>query len=386
MKRIIFIISLSIFVASPVFATTIIPIQLKPSLFENISTKIQICKLDVFCYFKKNLGTTISTITGTETVSYALKTTTNNNFTALNNGKVETSTTTMYLITSLPNLATAPNLATIGTITTGIWNATAIPVNKGGTGSTSPSLYQVMLGNGSNGLTVASSTGTTGQYLVSNGTGAYPSWQTSAIDQTLDYNLTGSKVRIKNLSASSTAANPITLNGLDYSTPSVRAASSTVLTENGAGVLTWIAPNPTVLLNDGTINSAQFATTTLMIPAGTMGVNDSLEITMITNIINGSGSVKAQLIQIGTGSASTTVAAIFGNAITSKINTTIFNNNSLSAQGFVSSQGDNSVPFSVFGGLATLNTANQFYISFSNAQSGAAVTGITGLRVLLYRK
>jgi len=47
------------------------------------------------------------------------------------------------------NITSIPNLATIGTITTGIWNATAIATSKGGTG--------------------LSSVGSSGQILVSNG-------------------------------------------------------------------------------------------------------------------------------------------------------------------------------------------------------------------------
>ena len=48
------------------------------------------------------------------------------------------------------NITSIPNLATIGTITTGIWNATAIGVTKGGTGLSSPgSSGQIMVSNGS---------------------------------------------------------------------------------------------------------------------------------------------------------------------------------------------------------------------------------------------
>jgi hypothetical protein len=47
------------------------------------------------------------------------------------------------------NITSIPNLATIGTITTGVWNATAIATAKGGTG--------------------LSSVGSSGQILVSNG-------------------------------------------------------------------------------------------------------------------------------------------------------------------------------------------------------------------------
>src|SRR3990167_8125952 len=108
-------------------------------------------------------------------------TTYNNNL----NKSLEVGTTTVQSITSLPNLAT------IGTITSGTWNATAISVSKGGTGTTSPSPYLVLLGDGQYGITHASTTGTAGQVFVSNGAGVYHSWQSGTVDQTLSYNLTG---------------------------------------------------------------------------------------------------------------------------------------------------------------------------------------------------
>ena len=135
------------------------------------------------------LGTSVTTIEATDTLKNS-RTTINDNFTALNSGKIEISTTT------LPNITTLVNLSSIGTITTGIWSSTAIGVSKGGTGLTSPTLYYVPIGNGSSGFTFASSTGTTGQFLTSNGTGAYPSWQSSTVDQTADYTWTGTHTGI----------------------------------------------------------------------------------------------------------------------------------------------------------------------------------------------
>src|SRR3990167_10071026 len=92
-----------------------------------------------------------------------------------NNTILENVLNTIIGTTTITTLTTASSLATVGTITSGTWNATAIAVNKGGTGTTSPSVWMVMLGNGANGLTMASSTGTTGQFLTSNGAGPYPS-------------------------------------------------------------------------------------------------------------------------------------------------------------------------------------------------------------------
>lgn len=147
-------------------------------------------------------GTTLTTIQSTDTLS-ASRTTLNNNFTALNNGKIEVSTTT------LPLLATTLSLSSVGTITTGVWNGTVIGGAYGGTGLASPTSYLVILGNGTAGLTVASSTGTTGQFLTSNGAGAYPSWQTSAVDVAIGYKWTGFHSFTGGLQASSSANNLI---------------------------------------------------------------------------------------------------------------------------------------------------------------------------------
>lgn len=123
-----------------------------------------------------NIGTSVTTILGTDTISGS-RTTINNNFTALNNGKVEVSTTSMTQLTG------------IGTITTGTWNATAIAVNKGGTGTTTPTANMVMIGNGASGFKVIG-TGVSAQALISNGSGSDPSWQSVITDQTQAYNWT----------------------------------------------------------------------------------------------------------------------------------------------------------------------------------------------------
>jgi hypothetical protein len=194
MKKIFIILLLSFSLTAN--AVELQTIQLKPTLWEKIST----CKWHISCYFQKNLGTTLSTITGTETVSYALKTTVNNNFTALNAGKIEVSTTTLPLITTLAGLTSAnaltsaANLATVGTITTGVWNASTLTVSKGGTGSTTLSANQVLLGNGTTQLGVVAGFGTSGQFLTSNGTAAAPSWTTSAVDQGISYHWTANHI------------------------------------------------------------------------------------------------------------------------------------------------------------------------------------------------
>src|SRR3990167_7564149 len=188
---------------------------------------------------ERNLGVSITTIQSTDTISNS-RTTINDNFSNLNAGKIENSTTTLPLITTLAGLTSASSLATVGTITSGTWSGTAIGVSKGGTGTTSPSLYQVILGDGSRGLTVASSTGTSGQFMTSNGAGAYPSWQTSAVSFSDNYYWTGThsftgSTYLKTLSASSTTI----LNGVSLSWPSFLGASSSAAMIDGSGNITW---------------------------------------------------------------------------------------------------------------------------------------------------
>jgi hypothetical protein len=68
---------------------------------------------------------------------------------------------------------TLSSLSSVGTITTGVWNASTIEVSYGGTGATTLAAGGVLYGNGTS--AVAASVGTAGQLLVSAGAGA-PTW------------------------------------------------------------------------------------------------------------------------------------------------------------------------------------------------------------------
>src|SRR3990167_2366546 len=96
---------------------------------------------------------------------------------------IEVGTTSVVSITTLSGLTSASSLATVGTITTGTWSADVIAVNKNGTGTTSPTSDQVILGNGSSGLKVVNGFGTSGQFLTSNGVSTAPTWQTSRSEE-----------------------------------------------------------------------------------------------------------------------------------------------------------------------------------------------------------
>ena len=191
-----------------------------------------------------SLGSSITTIAGSDTLKNS-RTTINDNFSALNNGKIENSTTSVAAITTLSNLVTT------GVLSSSTYRGSKIQPAYGGTGTSSPT--GLLWGDGSNLFSVAS--GTSGHFLQSNGASA-PAFAAAQTDQTAGYvwsgthtfgsvvnlnattNATGT-MYIKNLNASSTSANPIVLNGVSYNTPSTQGASSTVLRTNGSGTLIW---------------------------------------------------------------------------------------------------------------------------------------------------
>ncbi len=101
-----------------------------------------------------------------------------------------------------------------------------------------------MLGNTINGLKTVTGWGTSGQLLTSTGAGTAPTWQSASFDTTQNYlfsgnnNFTGN-IFLKNPIASST----IKINnggaGVTYVFPTALGASSTVLSTDASGNLTW---------------------------------------------------------------------------------------------------------------------------------------------------
>lgn len=96
--------------------------------------------------------------------------------------------------TALSTWAGTSNLTTLGTITTGTWTGTTIAVANGGTGQTSYTDGQLLIGNTTgNTLTKATLTGTSNQVIVTNGNGSI----TLSTPQSID---TAASVTFDNLS------------------------------------------------------------------------------------------------------------------------------------------------------------------------------------------
>ena len=179
MKKLLFI-----FLIIPFFAgaVEILPIPQKEGFF----AKLLRCNIRISCWREPVLGVSLTTITGSTLIS-DLDTVLTDNFNALNNGKIENSTTSVAAITTLSNLVTVGALSS-GSLASGF---TTITVPLGGTGSTTLSSNSVLLGNGTGAIKTVSGLGSNGNFLQSTGAGSAPIWASSAVDTSASYVWTG---------------------------------------------------------------------------------------------------------------------------------------------------------------------------------------------------
>lgn len=227
---------------------------------------------------KQQVGSTITTILGTDTLSSS-RLVINSNFSNLNTDKFELSS--WYATTS------ATQLTTFGTITTGVWNGTAIGVAYGGTGTTSPSTNYVMLGNGSSGFKVVGGFGTSGQFLTSNGASAAPSWQSGSFDTAANFTVTGDWIFSR---ATTTHATTTGSFNIPYVTSSLlktdslgKVVAATAGTDYARPQYTFATTTDTVIVNSN-IN-----TSGITIPANIMTASSTIEVRVAGQCVNSSG-------------------------------------------------------------------------------------------------
>lgn len=239
-------------------------------------------------------STSITTILGTDTLS-ASRTTLNNNFASLNTNKVEVSD--LGASTTLPQITTLAHLATVGTITSGTWNASIVTVPFGGTGSSTLSSNQLLIGNGTSGVKTPLGWGTSGQQLVSNGASVLPSWQSAAVDTTQNYiwsgtdNYTGT-LFAKTLIASSTIQINNGGTGVSYSFPTTQGAINTFLRDDGSGNLSWISTSNLVATSTAsstTVANTEIVVASTTIPANTLGTGNIIRMEVPITVFTDNG-------------------------------------------------------------------------------------------------
>lgn len=134
----------------------------------------------------------------------------------------------------------------------------------------------------------------------------------SFLDLTAAFTVSGTWIFNGVTQIAASASFPLTLNTLAYIFPSTRAASSTVLTENGSGTLTWLLPQvrtaSTTVLNASSASTATTTLATVVLPIGSINSTSTmLRITSMWSDISSAGACFLQ-IDYGNGTASTTIA------------------------------------------------------------------------------
>lgn len=345
-------------------------------------------------------GSTITTINGTDTLSSS-RSVINTNFANLNTDKIEATQTTLNSLTSATSLASLPSLSTIGTITSGIWHGTALGTQWGGTGSTTLSANQILLGNGTGNILTVAGWGTSGQALISNGGTLAPTWQSSSFDATQNYAFSGNNsfsgisnftgnIYLKNLIASSTITISNGGAGVTYTLPTTQGAAGTVWVNNGSGVLTSSLPtSPKYNFIDATGANASggtaYATTSsFVIPAGTMTASSTWSVqAFVSNCTTSTSNCVVYLRDIG---GTTFATCDFGSNTVSNDNGIIIfvgaNQSSLSSQstsfmGWINTTGGTS-GLKVCSGVtnSSFNTANALTLVLVVHETGIEATAI----------
>ena len=199
----------------------------------------------------KIAGTTVSGTTGTGNVVFSNSPTlvspalgtpsaligTNITGSATNFTATNISATSNSTLTTLSALTTASSLASVGTITSGVWNGTAVTVANGGTGRTTLTNHGVLIGAGTTAITqlAVASTGT----LLSGNSAADPSFTATPI--------LGAVGTTGTLSFAGTTSGAVTIQPQaaagtwNFNLPTSAGTAGQVLTSQGGGAtaMTW---------------------------------------------------------------------------------------------------------------------------------------------------
>lgn len=283
----------------------------------------------------------------------------------------------------------ATQLTGLGTITTGVWNGSTISGTYGGTGTTSPTSNLLLLGNGSSGLKVVNGSGTTGQFLVSNGVGVAPTWETGGVDGALDYTWTGHNV-FSSLFATQASTTRATTTALTITGSKLRINGNEYEFSSAAGATLPYVLFASTTSRLATGSTASTTVATYAVQANEMGPNTHLRITGVCRFTGGSSDLNFCSIKFGTGSATTTLVAAgpvdVDTSIPATLSASIFNQNSQSSQFFLGQSLNYETGAEYYiSGTDTKNTANQFYISFETKQTSAADTArFQGMTITKY--
>lgn len=185
-------------------------------------------------------------------------------------------------------------------------------------------------------------------------------------------------------------SNAVIFNNLAYAFPSVRAASTTVLSENGSGSLTW-EPVQTIhysqsgtfgapSINNAGTGSNLYATSSvsMTIPAGVFMASSTISIMGDGTCTVTSGTVGCTLfVKDSTGNTLASVGLPSASTNTDFFTIQAFNNSSVSSQNYTAE-----TPTGGGAGTANINTANSltlFFVVAASANTGGGSNGTMAL-------
>jgi len=180
--------------------------------------------------------------------------------------KYEINNVSVLTATTLGSSVVSSSLTSVGTIATGVWNATTIAVNKGGTGLTSYSVGDIVYASGSTVLAKLSGIAT-GNALISGGVGVAPSYGkvglTTHVSGTLPVTSGGTGVTTSTGTGNAVLSDSPALTGTPTSTTPAPLDNSTkiattayvveAVSEGGSGTIVYQDEAPTVDLRNGTL-------------------------------------------------------------------------------------------------------------------------------------
>jgi hypothetical protein len=268
--------------------------------------------------------------------------------------------------TTLPS-GVLGNITTLGTVTTGVWNATPITVAYGGTGATSLTANSLVLsGATSTSALTTLSSGTSGQLLRSAGAGSAPSWTTATFPTT-------------------TTANQLLYSSANNVVGGLTSAANAVLTTSSGSVPSWTSSLPSAVMGNittvGTVTSGTWNGSIISGTYGGTGVNNGTKTITLGGNLTTSGAFNTTLTATATTNVTlptsgtlveTTnpmLARVYGNVVTTSASAVISQSSGVSSITY-NGVGDITVNLS-----SAMSTASYEIIATAkNAGGGAAGT------------
>lgn len=175
-----------------------------------------------------------------------------------------------FSTTTISNITALAGLTTVGTIGTGVWEATDVGVAHGGTGKSAWTQYLIPYADTTTSFSQIP-IGTNGQVLTSNGAGSVASFQDGTINQNIAYDFTNNfSISGSSYFADLAASSTVNFAGVDLIFPSSQGAASTTLKTTGSGNLIWDVEDMYLMDEVVLSGSATYATTTFTNPPRSM--------------------------------------------------------------------------------------------------------------------